>query len=204
MAFFALVRYRQKIGIVRYTEVEGKQQMKNAVSRVLLGVLAGGFPFTLITGCRENPPDYQTLPPKSTASTPRPVGNIKPADPGKVVEGSALNKIFPPSGGGYKVAYTQEKKGFAQAEVTQGGKKLATISISDALANPDAKGKFAATAGAIDGYPSATVGNNGTAILVGDRFQVQVRSQTAALDAAGREAWIQKFNLDALKRLAGG
>jgi hypothetical protein len=91
------------------------------------------------------------------------------------------------------VTYTQEKKGFAQAEVTKDGKKLATISISDTLANPEAKAKFAAASSSIADYPSATVGNNGTAILVGDRFQVQVRSLSPAMNAEGREAWIQSL-----------
>lgn len=178
--------------------------MKVPLFRSFLGVLAASTVLIMVTGCNENPPDYQTQPPVSKAPKPRPVGNIKPVDPNKVVEGSALNKIFPPSGTGYKVTYTQEKKGFSQAEVVQDGKKIAIISISDTLANPEAKAKFATATGSIDGYPASAVGAQGTAILVGDRFQVQVRSQSPALNAAGREGWIQKFNLDALKRLAGG
>ncbi|MBC7807877.1 MAG: hypothetical protein H7145_17230 [Akkermansiaceae bacterium] len=178
--------------------------MKTPLSASLLGAVALCLTLTMLTGCNENKPDYQTQPPVSNAPKPRPVGDIKPANPTKAVEGSALNKIFPPAGGGYKVTYTQEKKGFAQAEVVQDGKKLATLSISDTLTNPEAKAKFSAASSQIYGYPSASVGNQGTAILVGDRFQVQVRSQSPALDAAGREGWIQKFNLDALKRLAGG
>ena len=157
-----------------------------------------------LTGCNTGKPDAPAPPPVFSAPTPRPVGNIKPAATGNVVEGAALNKIFPPAGGGYKVTYTQEKKGFAQAEVTQDGKKLATLSISDTLANPEAKAKFAASGTPVAGYPSAHVGAQGTAVLVGDRFQVQVRSLSPAMNAAGREAWLQKFNLDALKRLAGG
>lgn len=178
--------------------------MNVRLQRFLFGAIAVVCALGTVSGCNKNPPDYQTQPPISKAPTPRPVGKVKPADPGKPVEGSALNKIFPPTGGGYKVTYTQEKKGFAQAEVVQDGKKLATLSISDTLTNPDAKAKFSAPGKQINGYPAAAVGNQGTAVLVGDRFQVQVRSQSPALDAAAREAWIQKFNLDALKRLAGG
>ncbi|MBC8135110.1 MAG: hypothetical protein H8F28_04380 [Fibrella sp.] len=178
--------------------------MKTRVHASFLGMLAVCATLTSLTGCNENKPDDQTQPPVSNAPAPRPVGNIKPANPDKPVEGAALNKIFPPAGGGYKVTYTQEKKGFAQAEVLQDGKKLAILSISDTLTNPEAKAKFATASGRIGGYPSAAVGSQGTAILVGGRFQVQVRSQTPAMSAAGREAWLQKFNLDALKRLSGG
>ena len=177
--------------------------MKRPFYKLFIGMLAAGTTLITLAGCKENPPDYQTQPPVSNAPKPRAVGNIKPAKPNAVVEGSALNKIFPPTGGGYKVTYTQEKKGFAQADVVQDGKKIAIISISDTLANPDAKAKFTTTSDSIDGYPAAAVGSQGTAILVGDRFQVQVRSQSPALNADGREGWIQKFNLDALKRLAG-
>ncbi len=180
--------------------------MKISKRAPFLGALCAIVVSTALTGCNPNQSNTQTPPPPpvSNAPRPRPVGNIKPANPGKPVEGSALNKIFPPAGGGYKVTYTQEKKGFAQAEVVQDGKKIASLSISDTLTNPEAKAKFATANGRLGGYPSASVGDKGTAILVGDRFQVQVRSLSPALDAAGREGWIQKFNLDALKKLAGG
>ena len=160
-----------------------------------------------VAGCPANepPPPPVSAPVRQTApAQQRPVGNIKAADPTKAVEGSALNKIFPPSQGDYKVVYTQEKKGFAQAEVTQGGKKVATISISDTFTNPEAKAKYAGATGNIAGNPAMNIGSQGTAVLVGERFQVQVRAENNSLDPNGRAAWIEKFNLDALKRLAGG
>lgn len=161
----------------------------------------------LLAGCN-NPPPPPAPPanraPAQTAPQTRPIGNVQAADPNKPVAGSAFNKMFPASSDGYNVTYTQEKTGFAQADVTQGGKKVATISVSDTLTNPSAKSKFVAGGKTLAGFPGASIGSLGTAVLVGDRFQVQVRSEGAALDAAGREAWIQKFNLDALSRLAGG
>ena len=179
--------------------------MKTSVSS-LFAALAVGAPLLAVAGCNNAPPPPpppMTAPVRQTQPA-RPVGNIQTADPNKPVEGSALNKIFPPSQGDHKVVYTQEKRGFAQADVTQSGKKVAVLSISDTLTNPEARGKYASIAVQLAGYPSATIGSQGTAILVGDRFQVQVRSEGNALDAAGRAQWIQKFNLDALKRLAGG
>jgi hypothetical protein len=116
------------------------------------------------------------------------------------IDGSKLNKAFPKSAAPYKLTFTQEKDGFAQAELTQDGKKLATLSISDTAANPSARDKFKADT-KIGGYPSAAVGSQGTAVLVGSRYQVQVRSTSPAFTAAQRSEWIEKFNLDALARI---
>lgn len=199
--FLATNRYNREAE-TGYTFKEVTILMRTVVS--VLPLLVGTGFVMFLSGCTENKPADQTKPPLISVPAPRPVGAIKAANPGKPVDGSALNKIFPPTGGGYSVTYTQEKKGFAQAEVLRNGKKQAILSISDTLTNPEAKAKFASARGSIGGYPAAPVGNQGTAILVGDRFQVQVRSQSPDLGAADREAWIQKFNLDALKRLAGG
>jgi hypothetical protein len=128
-----------------------------------------------------------------------------PPGPAGVVGGSSFNKLFPASGtDGYKLVYTQEKKGFAQAEISKGDQKAATLSISDIAANPDAVRKYQQSARKIGGYPAADVGSQGTAILVGNRFQVQVRSNSAAFSPSDREAWLTKFKLGDLARLAGG
>jgi hypothetical protein len=116
---------------------------------------------------------------------------------GEALPGSAFNKFFPESGDGAKVTYTQEKKGFAQADLKLDGKEVATLSISDTANNPSAREKFGGGE-TLGGYPKANVGSKGTAILVADRFQVQVRSQDADFD---REAWLLEFDLDGLSGL---
>ncbi|MBM3458165.1 MAG: hypothetical protein FJX77_06500 [Armatimonadetes bacterium] len=135
---------------------------------------------------------------------PTPLAAGKPAPtgtPGKPVAGGALNRYFPAAGSGMQRVFTQEKGGFAQADLTRGGKTVATLSISDTNANPSARSKFGSGSARVAGYPSAGVGANATAILVGNRYQVQVRSQDPTFDAGQREAWLQKFDLAGLAGL---
>ncbi|MBD2775030.1 hypothetical protein [Iningainema tapete] len=121
-------------------------------------------------------------------------------------QGSEFNKFFPQPQDGYQRVYTQEKKGFAEAKLKQGGKDLAVISISDTQAvkgsaNPAAK--FVNATKKIAGYPAVDQGATGTAILVGNRYQVKVQSRDSSFTTSDREAWIQKFNLDGLAALKG-
>ncbi|MBR8834856.1 MAG: hypothetical protein DSM106950_12670 [Stigonema ocellatum SAG 48.90 = DSM 106950] len=119
-------------------------------------------------------------------------------------QGSEFNKFFPQPTDGYERVYTQEKKGFAEAKLKKAGKELAVISVSDTqatkgTANPAEK--FKSSTQTIAGYPSVTQGSTGTAILVGNRYQVKVQSRDPSFTASDREAWLQKFNLDGLSRL---
>lgn len=113
--------------------------------------------------------------------------------------GSSLNAAFPKSTGDFTVRFTQEKDGFSQAELLKGAAKIAALSISDTAANPSARDKFKTSTKKIAGHPAAGVGAQGTALLVADRYQVQVRTLQPAFSAADREAWLEKFNLAALK-----
>jgi hypothetical protein len=112
----------------------------------------------------------------------------------EAVPGSTLNQFFPVSDEA-KITFTQEKLGFAQADLELDGQKVATLSISDTANNPDALTKFENADGQLDGYPLATVGSKGTAVLVGKRFQVQIRSVDANFD---RESWLSEFDLAGL------
>ncbi|BAY44992.1 hypothetical protein SAMD00079811_25940 [Scytonema sp. HK-05] len=120
-------------------------------------------------------------------------------------QGGEFNKFFPSPQAGYQRVFTQEKKGFAEAKLKKDGKDLAVISISDTQAvkgsaNPAAK--FVNSSKTIGGYPAVSQGTTGTAILVGNRYQVKVQSRDASFTEAEREAWLQKFNLNGLTRLA--
>jgi len=120
----------------------------------------------------------------------------------KPLPGSAFNKFFPKAQGGSDVVYTQEKEGFAQAVVKTAGKEVATLSISDVLANPDAVAKFANSTEKIADQPAAPNGSQGTAILVANRFQVQARSSVDSFTAEDRKAWLERFDIGGLKALA--
>ncbi|WP_435022104.1 hypothetical protein TA3x_002735 [Tundrisphaera sp. TA3] len=120
----------------------------------------------------------------------------------EAVAGGDFNKFFPRSEGDFSVIYTQEKKGFAEAEVKKGGEVLATLSIFDTTSNPEAAQKFRDATLTLDTYPEVEVGSLGTAILVENRMQVQVRSKDAGIDKAGRESWIRRFDLPNLAAYA--
>lgn len=126
-------------------------------------------------------------------------GNVAVVEP---VAGGEFNKFFPSDDGDYNVIFMQEKEGFAQAQLNFQGSEVATLSISDTANNPEALEKFDGSNAEISGYPSASVGSLGTALLVADRFQVQVRSKDDSFDADQRQAWLEQFDLAGLAGLA--
>ncbi len=119
----------------------------------------------------------------------------------KAVAGGSFNKFFPSTQAGYARVYTQEKKGFAEAKLKQGGKDVAMLSISDIASNPIAAAKYKQSTEQIAGYPAVNQGKTATSILVGNRYQVKVLSRDPAFTGSDRVAWLQKFNLNSLARL---
>lgn len=115
--------------------------------------------------------------------------------------GSAFNRYFPDSGNGYERVYTQEKKGFAQAKLKRDGNEVAILSISDVLNNPSTINKFQDSTSQINGFPTTAQGNTGTAVLVGDRYQVKIRSKDSSFTESDRTAWLKKFDLRGLSKL---
>lgn len=145
--------------------------------------------------CTAAPPsDFETAQQESTER-----GADAVAD--EAIAGSQFNAFFPQSEGDYEVVYTQEKKGFAQAKLKQGGTELAVLSIADIASNPSAAGKYAASTATVGGYPTVEQGKNGTGALVNKRFQVKVQSRSDAFSASDRQAWLAKFNLNGLASL---
>ena len=100
-----------------------------------------------------------------------------------------------------KVTFSQEKKGFAEAKLKKDGKEVAVMAISDTLNNPTAKKKFQNSSNQIKGYPTVGQGKTGTAVLVGDRFQVKVLSRDSSFVESDRLNWLKKFDLSGLARL---
>ncbi len=125
-------------------------------------------------------------------------GNSSSAKP---LPGGDFNKFFPKESGGFDVTFTQEKSGMAQAKLKKGGKEVATLTISDLINNSSAAGKFKSSTTKIGGYPSASSGSKGTTLLVGNRFQVQVRSKGSDFAEGDRKIWLEKFNLSGLAKL---
>lgn len=158
--------------------------MNRPVLALVVGVAVGSM------GCKEEPTRWDhaasAKPTAIAASDSRP--------------GSAFNKFFPADGvEGHSRVFTAEKAGYAEAKLKKDGKDEATLSITDTHNDHDATGKFAGAAEKVAGYPLVTVGAHQSALLVKDRWQVKVSSQT--LDAAARKAWLERFDLAGLAGL---
>lgn len=117
------------------------------------------------------------------------------------IEGSVFNQFFPKQGDGFDIVFKQEKAGFAQASLQQGGKELATFSIFDTTSNPDAQKKYEGVAEQVAGYPVVTEEAKSLSALVGKRFQVQVRSVDPGFVESDRKAWLEKFDLKRISEL---
>lgn len=120
---------------------------------------------------------------------------------GEVLPGGEFNKFFPRQEGDWDLVYKQEKKGFALASLQRGGEERAFLSVTDLRSNPEAAEKYLQPSGEIQGYPSAEIGSNGLGVLVGGRFQVQVRSASPDFTAGDRAEWIRRFDLQGLEKL---
>lgn len=115
-------------------------------------------------------------------------------------QGSELNSFFPRGGDGYDRVYTQEKKGFSEANLKKGGKVLAQLAISDTTSTPATVSKYANSTKKINGYPAVEQGKTQTSVLV-SKYQVKVISKDPSFTASDRAAWIEKFNLRGLAKL---
>ena len=79
---------------------------------------------------------------------------------------------------------------------------MATLSIFDTVEQSRGRSTSSRHPGdASSDYPIIEIGNNGTGLLVGGRFQVQIRSQDANFSKFDREDWLKKFDLANLARL---
>jgi hypothetical protein len=119
--------------------------------------------------------------------------------------GSSFNAFFPRSVAGYdgyEIVPAQEKKGFAEFKVNKGGANVAMLSINDTSSNPSAATKYQSSSRKVQGYPALDIGNNGTGVLVSDRFQVKIQSRADSFTAQDRDAWLQKFDFKGLSKLA--
>lgn len=166
------------------------QRFRKTLAPLLLAVLL------LVSSCSSQPPSRFDQ--AQRESTQR---GAQPAVVKEATQGSKFNKFFPKSAGGFQVVPAQEKKGFAEYKVNQGGKNVAVLSVSDTLSTPEARKKFETSGKTIAGYPAADQGANITGVLVANRYQVKVQSRDPSFTKSDREAWMQKFNLGGLASL---
>lgn len=155
----------------------------------------------LTTACAPEEPSRWDQAQQETTQK-QPATGTKTTTAAKPTSGSQFNKFFPQPGAGYERVYTQEKAGFAEAKLKQGGKDVAMLAISDTTSNPSAAAKYQQSSKTIAGYPAVETGTTATSVLVGDRYQVKVLSRDPDFTKSDREAWLQKFDLDGLKNLS--
>jgi hypothetical protein len=116
--------------------------------------------------------------------------------------GGAFNQFFPKAEGEFDLVYDQEKTGTAVASLNKNGTKMATLSITDTVNNPDAAKKYDKSTSKVKDHPYLKEGRNRSGVLVADRFQVLVVSDPEApFDENDRMEWLQKFDLAGLAKL---
>ena len=157
--------------------------------------------FLFSCGGKKNKTNSETT--KTTTTTSKTNSSTATQDKPKVeeVEGGKLNKFFPKEADGYKVTYNQEKEGFVQASLKKDGKEVATLAVSDLNSNMDTKAKYEKSTMKVAGYPALTKGSKGHTILVGNRYQVSIRSKDDSFTEDMRKKWFEKFNLSGLASL---
>lgn len=148
-----------------------------------------------VTACSPSPPSRFEQTQVETTQKGAPGAVAKDA-----TQGSSFNKFFPRSVSGYEIVPAQEKKGFAEYKVNQGGKNVAMLAISDTTGT-GAADKFQSSTGKIAGYPSIEQGQTATAILVDNRYQVKVLSRDPSFTKQDRATWLTKFDLRGLSNL---
>lgn len=111
----------------------------------------------------------------------------------KEVEGKKLNAFFPETLEGAKRTFTTEKAGYVEAKYQKDGTDVCTVTIADVVDNADSKDKFAKSTEKVAGYPVATFGKKQTMLLVKDRYQVKIISDTLTHDQ--RKVLLEKIDL---------
>ncbi|MFQ4138241.1 hypothetical protein PGN35_018175 [Nodosilinea sp. PGN35] len=151
----------------------------------------------LVTACSSAPSKYDQVQ-KDTTGFRAPAAVDKKAE-----KGGTFNAFFPGDQGDYNVIPYQEKKGFAEYKLEQGGKTLAMLTISDTTGIPGSAEKYGTATQSIGGFPAVEQGTTATGVLVNDRYQVKVLSRDPSFTKEDRVAWLQKFDLKGLAQLRG-
>jgi hypothetical protein len=119
----------------------------------------------------------------------------------KMVDGERFKPFFPAAGmdGATEKAERPPKEGMMEVAYKNGKDDVAVMVITDTAGEPRVRGDYAGTKDTAGGFPLKTSGYFKSAILVADRYQVQLTSQR--LKADQRKAWLEKVDLAGLKAL---
>jgi len=166
--------------------------MKNMMQGGLRAAVVAAV-LLIAAGC-EQAPDRWAAAQKETQGKKTSVDKV-------ALDGAVFNQFFPKQGDGYDIVFKQEKLGFAAAALQQGGKELAMFTIFDTTSNPEARQKFDGVSEQVAGHPVVTEEAKSLSALVGQRFQVQVRSLDPGFGESDRKAWLEKFDLTGISEL---
>lgn len=149
-------------------------------------------------------PATTTAPTATAAATAAPTTTAQAAANAavaKMIDGAKLKPFFPPTGmdGATDKAERPPKEGMMEIAYKKGKDDVAVIVITDTAGEPRVKDDYAGVKDTAGGYPLKTSGYFKSAILVADRFQVQITSQR--LKADQRKAWLEKMDLKGLAAL---
>jgi hypothetical protein len=119
----------------------------------------------------------------------------------KAVDGAAFKPFFPAAGldGTTDKVERAPKGGVMEVVYKKGKDEVATVVISDTTTDPRVRDDYKGAAEKVAGYPLKTSGYAKSAVLVADRYQVQIASQRVKAD--GRKAWLEKVDLKGLAAL---
>lgn len=143
-------------------------------------------------------PTPSVVPPSSAGLAVRASASAAAA---AMVDGAKLLAVFPPVGLDGATAKTERptKEGFAEVVYKKGDAEVATVTITDTSAVPAVRDDYKDAKEKVGDSPLKTSGNYKSAMLVADRFQVQIQSQR--LKAPQRQAWLEKVDVAALGKL---
>lgn len=169
--------------------------MPKLVTRVLPALLA--LALVAATGCSKDAPQFAdaAAAAEKKLEEKKALGDNAP----KQVEGKKLNAFFPEELEGGKRTFTTEKDGYSEAKYVKDGKDVLVLTIADIVDNADSKDKYAKSTEKIGDFPVATFGKKQTMVLVKDRYQAKIISETLSHDQ--RKAILEKLDLKKLATL---
>jgi hypothetical protein len=154
-----------------------------------------------LSGCRREAPPPAAVAPAAPQKSEAPAAAAPEA--AAATAGGEFNKFFPPAKTAlFERVFTQEKAGFALAEILRDGKKVALLSVVDLTAAGE--GAPGQSSRAVAGFPAYDTGSMQTSIVVGSRYKVVARSTDPSFSKSDRDKLLESVDLAGLAALAGG
>lgn len=163
----------------------------------MLAALLGATLLLASAGCKKDEPQFAdaAAAAEKKLEEKKALGENAP----KEIEGKKLNAFFPEEIEGGKRTFTTEKPGYVDAKYAKDGKEVCVLTIADIVDNADSKDKYAKSTEKIGEFPVATFGKKQTMVLVKDRYQAKIISDT--LTHEQRKAILEKIDLKKIATL---